>query len=310
MTLSFPPPKNWQDFETLTKDVARFKLSGDFDNYGRPGQAQGGLDVFGWDIDGKSTGIQCKHKGSSRANSTKIITSIKKAVIDKELASADTFHPKLDVFIIATTSFRDTALQDHINLLNDQRKGKGLPKVILWTWETYEDEINRHSHLQYFYYENILIAFDQYNKDKHILSLLRYALDRPAFNTEFHVENHCEEFLKAITDTQQAFTTGKLNDRNGHPISSSYPSKDLSSSADKTNVQTAQGLLQDIRDFVTEQLRAGNIIQANSFLEFRHNSELGITGYLNKTRAAILTLINKALTANNMEKIKSKLIIE
>ncbi len=53
-------------------------------------------------------------------------------------------------------------------------KAAKLPKVILWTWDLFEEEINHHSELQYVYYEKILRTFDQYNKDHHILSLLKY----------------------------------------------------------------------------------------------------------------------------------------
>jgi len=85
MTLSFPPPKTWQDFETLTKDVARYKLSGDFENYGRLGQSQNGIDIYGWDFENNNTAIQCKHKSNAKASDTNIVSEIKKEVIDKEV---------------------------------------------------------------------------------------------------------------------------------------------------------------------------------------------------------------------------------
>src|SRR5690349_21090883 len=133
MTLSFPPPKTWQDFETLTKDVARYKLGGEFENYGRLGQSQNGIDIYGWDNQNRVIAIQCKHKSNAKATSKKVVTKIKTVVIDKEVALADTFSPKLDVFIIATTTFRDTEVQNHINTLNASRKGNKVPKIILWT---------------------------------------------------------------------------------------------------------------------------------------------------------------------------------
>ncbi len=308
MTLSFPPPKTWQDFETLTKDVARYKLGGDFENYGRLGQSQNGIDIYGWDNQNRVTAIQCKHKSNAKATSKKVVIEIKTEVIDKEVALADTFSPKLDVFIIATTTFRDTDVQNHINTLNAGRKSNKGAKIILWTWEDFEEEINRHSELQYVYYEKILRTFDQYNKDKHILALLKYALDRPAFNTEFHMENHCEDFVKAIADTQKAFSTGKLNDREGNPLSSSFLPKNLSNQQDRQDISEAQTILQDIRDYVTQQAKGGNIIQSNGFLEFRHNWELKISDHLNSSRAKVIQLVNKALKRNNLDEIKSKLI--
>ncbi|MCJ8163721.1 hypothetical protein MKJ04_02640 [Pontibacter sp. E15-1] len=308
MTLSFPPPKTWQDFETLTKDLARLKLGGDFDNYGRLGQSQNGIDIFGWDSNNKVTAIQCKHKSNAKASSKKIVTEIKIDVIDKEVALADTFEPTLDNFIIATTAFRDTTIQNHINALNISRKSKNLPKISIWTWEDFEEEIYRHSELQYIYYEKTLRTFDQYNKDKHILTLLKYALDRPAFGTEFYVENNCEDFIKAISDTQKAFSTGKLNDREGNPLSSSFPPDNLSNPEDRDNLNRAQIILQEIRDFVTQQIKLGNIIQENNYLEFRQNWEFKISDYLNSSRVKIIHLVNKALKRNNLSEIESKLL--
>ncbi len=301
MILSFPRPKSWQDFETLTKDVARFKLGGDFENYGRLGQKQNGIDVFGWDNNDKNTAIQCKHL----TNESDIL---KKSVVDDELQQADKFDPSLNIFIIATTSQRDVSLQDHINKINDNRKGKKLPKVILWTWETFDEELNRHAELQYVYYEKVLRAHNHYNKDKHILALIKYSLDRPAFNTEFHAENHCEDFIKAISDTQKAFTTGKLNDREGNPLSSAYPFKNLTVDEDKKAIEEAYSILQDIRDYVTKQFKQGNIIQHQNFLEFRHNWDLKISDYLNKERAKVIALVNQVLRRNKIEQLNSRLV--
>ena len=145
MTLSFPPPKNWQDFETLTKDVAKFKLAGNFENYGRLGQSQSGVDIYGLDYENRNTGIQCKHKASAKSSSSKIVTEVKVDVIDKEIALADTFIPHLEVFIIATTSFRDVELQNYVNKINNGRKNSKIPEVIIWTWDLFDEEINRHS---------------------------------------------------------------------------------------------------------------------------------------------------------------------
>lgn len=308
MTLSFPPPKNWDDFESLTSQVARYKLAGEFDRYGRQGQKQSGVDIYGYDYEDVLTGIQCKHKGNAKSRSGKVVTDLTDKMIDGEVRLADNFNPALKVFIIATTSFRDIAIQDHINGINEARRGGSLPKVGLWTWETFEEEINRHSILQYIYYDKVLRSFSQYNKDLHILSLLRHAVDRPAFTTPFHVENNCADFLNAIVDTQTAFTTGKLNDRMGRPIASSYMPKNLSNSDDRVRVEQVKKLLQEIRDFVTLQMRDGNIIQKDSWLEFRHNPKIQISEFLNKKRADIIDLLNISLTDNNLEPVESALV--
>jgi len=59
---TYYPPRNWQDFENLILDIAKYKIEGDFDKYGREGQSQDGVDIWGRDKKYKSIGIQCKYK--------------------------------------------------------------------------------------------------------------------------------------------------------------------------------------------------------------------------------------------------------
>jgi hypothetical protein len=67
-------------------------------------------------------------------------------------------------------------------------------------------------------------------------------------------------------------------------------------------------LLQEIRDFVTAQTKKGNIRQEASFLEFRYDSGMKISDYLNRTRAKVIKLLNAMLQANKLEPIDSKLV--
>ena len=61
------PPLNWQDFERLTLDIAKVQWKDDYaERNGRQGQAQAGVDVYGYNYNQKEhVGIQCKKKNSS-----------------------------------------------------------------------------------------------------------------------------------------------------------------------------------------------------------------------------------------------------
>lgn len=284
LILSFPPPRNWQDFEQLTKDIAKFTFDSEFENYGRQGQAQAGVDVFGWDKNGVSIALQCKLKGSAPITQSNIIKTISKKMIEVEVERADNFTPKLNRFIIATTSFRDVEIQSYINNLNSNRKGKKLPKIEIWFWEKFEEEINKHSELAYLYYETILKRFEQYDKEIHILSLLKLSLNRPAFNTIFHSENNCYDFLTAISDTQKLFTTGKFYDRNGNLLASSYAANTLSNKDDRNLISNIEKELQEIRNYTTDNLRNGNIEQRNNFLYFPGDWQTKISETLNNKK--------------------------
>jgi hypothetical protein len=262
--------------------------------------------VFGWDKDNKTIGLQCKQKSHAKNEAEKVVTTITTKIIDDEVALADNFTPKLEKFIITTTSFRDVKLQKHIYTLNEKRKTKRLPKIELWTWEIFEEEINRHSELSYFYYKNILIQFNQYDKDKHILTLLRHSVSRPAFSTPFNCENNCDDFINAIADTQRAFTTGKLYDRDQNLITSAFPAKDLSKLLDRNEINEVEMILQKIRNFTTENLTNGNIQQRPNFLYFRNDWELKISETLNHDRGLIIQKLNSILKRHEMEPMDSR----
>ncbi len=77
-----PKPKKWQDQETLCLAIWRKEWNTkSFKMYGRPGQHQDGVDVFGRYDDGQEFGaIQCKCKEEDK----KLTEAIIKTEVDKE----------------------------------------------------------------------------------------------------------------------------------------------------------------------------------------------------------------------------------
>lgn len=80
ITRNFPIPANWQDFQIFIKDLFNEKY-GDFDIYGRSGQAQDGIDILG-KYRKSIIGVQCK-----RLSSKLSFTMVK-----KEIQKAETFR--------------------------------------------------------------------------------------------------------------------------------------------------------------------------------------------------------------------------
>jgi hypothetical protein len=308
MILSFTPPKNWQDFELLSKEVAKKRFDCEFDMFGRAGQKQDGIDVIGVDKEYQHIGIQCKHKKADAPKSKKIHLTISKKVIEEEIKKADGLKPPLNKLIVATTSFRDAVLQRHISAINLDRTKRRLFGVELWTWETFEEELNNHPELSYLYYDKILKTYKQYDKDLHILHLLTRAFKRPAFLTPFHVENNSEDFLQAVKDTQRAFNTGKLYDRDKNLLASAYAADKLSKPDDKTEAVWIETKLQELRDYTTKQIADGNIKQMDNFLEFPYNWKHKVADNLNDRRAEILKAFNQILKRNGLSEISSALI--
>ena len=130
-------PENWQDFETLCKKLwgEIWQISSKIKKNGRLGQPQAGVDISGkpkgeinyW-------GIQCKGK-DDYTNS-----KLTKREIDSEIEKAKEFKPKLEVFIFATTTNKDAAIEEYIRT-KDLENQKEYFEVLLYCWEDIADLI-------------------------------------------------------------------------------------------------------------------------------------------------------------------------
>lgn len=290
---TYYPPRNWQDFENLILDIAKYKIEGTFDKYGREGQSQDGVDIWGRDKKYKSIGIQCKYKKRTTSTSKKLTTQISTSIVDKEISFAEAFTTSLDKFILSTTTFRDTKIQDYLIAINSDRNHKGKFQLEIWFWETIEDDISRHTEIAYLYYTELLQNLNKYNRDVHIISLLYKSLYRPAFTTTFKCENDCENFVQAISDSQQAFITGKLYDRQNTLIGSSFSSDKFSTKILRDGAKEIISKLQSIRDYTTMQLANEEIIQGQNFIKIPNDNKLGISQSLNKQRIEVFDIFNQ-----------------
>ena len=127
-TIQYPKPIDDTEFQEIIRDL--FSLHWNDDNtlnYGRSGQAQDGVDVFGNPNKSKqSYGIQCKLRKEKQLT--------KKDIID-EIEKAKKFSPKLDTYIFATTTERNKNLQDLIKQISDNEKSIGGFEVQIKFWE-------------------------------------------------------------------------------------------------------------------------------------------------------------------------------
>ena len=285
------PPVNWQDFERLTLDIAKVQWKDDYaERHGRQGQAQAGVDVYGFNHTSReSIGIQCKKKNQSEVPSKRLTT----AEIDTEVEAAKMFSPGLDRFIIATTGPRDANLQAHTRELNQSN----LPfKVSLMFWEDYQESLNNHTELMYRYYKEVLEYRKKYNAIEHYLLLLSMAFDRPALRTKFHLENRATDFIQAITDTQNAIATGRLKDRDGRIIDECrVPTPKIK------GITKASRSLQKAREIASAAMAENLIVEHPTVIEIRSPE---VTTQLNDLRRQAVDLLNTELRKNGFEEVQ------
>lgn len=212
--LNFPPPANWQDFQILTlRLVEQVCEPTTVREYGRTGQQQNGVDIYGEMPGALHLGVQCKQMQPGKTLTLKVIQA--------EADEARAFNPQLNSFVVATTLAEDTALHQAVVSLN---QSKAYPfRISYWSWNHFNDKLNRSSKLMQETYKNYASAFDA---DEHLLDLeaLREGFHRPAFLDDFRHELNTLHFLEALGDTVHFLQTGLLRDRRTKELlRGSYP---------------------------------------------------------------------------------------
>lgn len=131
----FERPTSWDRFEEMVCDLIRLEFKNpNFQRYGRQGQPQDGIDIFGA-TDSGLIGIQCKNL------TTKLTPKMVRDIIKK----CSTFKPTLSNFIIATTTYRDKRCSDALIEANNI-PGKPFETTI-WFWEDILEKMKRHPQL-------------------------------------------------------------------------------------------------------------------------------------------------------------------
>lgn len=201
MAFHFPPPAEWQTFQTLVAGFAESLFDADtVEEYGRTGQRQNGVDIFAKDRLGKNVGIQVKWTSD---------TLSEKALAD-ECAKAVQFSPKLDLFILWTTAKRDVHLQDIAHDLDSS--GQYDFSVSIRFWDDAILHLNRAYSVASAYYAD-WVESNHMTADHDHRKKLRVAFDRPAFLDPIHLERDFGDLLQAVKDTLVFLKAGLLYDR-------------------------------------------------------------------------------------------------
>jgi len=272
----FPPPHNWQDFQSLVKGIASVRYDDStVQEYGRQGQSQFGVDIFAMDRDGSTRiGIQCKET--------------KDPLTEKEIrAEADKarlFPNGLDVFILATTDSTDARLLDVVIGMN---RGKQYPfKLRVEFWNDLVNDINRFESVVSSYYENFRANFKQTDESQH-LACLRMAFDRPAFKDDFLCERSYSDFERALAETKRLFRTGlSVDSWSGTPITQAIPVDLLPAGPYRSFVLKLEKQLEEIYNTYLRQ---------KSQTPTRHRYEQEIAAQFNILRRELLLYLNKRL---------------
>lgn len=146
--LQIPPPKVWEKFEKLIRDLQQAEQRDlEVQLHGRSGQRQNGVDSFGWSesLNGW-IGIQCKLKDRNLGS---VLTV---GELRKEVGKAKTFKPKLKKYIVATTSPRDVVIQEEARKITHSHRKRGDFSVHVCAWDDVIDLLAKHVEIFRSYY--------------------------------------------------------------------------------------------------------------------------------------------------------------
>jgi len=123
------PPKTWQQFEELCADTFAADWSDpSLVRHGRAGQRQHGVDIVARRGNQWPVGLQCKRKSRWPVERLTVVD------VNKEVAEALKFRPKLRTFYILTTAPDDVAVQKHVRMITARHASRGLFDVNVLGW--------------------------------------------------------------------------------------------------------------------------------------------------------------------------------
>jgi tetratricopeptide (TPR) repeat protein len=203
--LQLPPPKTWQDFETLCCDLWRAIWSDpNAKKNGRQGQIQHGVDVFGNPSQSILAGVQCKGKD----NYTDKTLSEKE--LRAEVQKAKSFLPALSQFTLATTGTRDAHIQQVARLLSDEHQTQNLFSVDVWSWEDIVESFESHPEVVARHYPDYALTTTVQHGFDQVQATQRDVLQQQVHATEAiksHVDVAVSRVVASLPDSMlDAFT--------------------------------------------------------------------------------------------------------
>ncbi|MER9544266.1 hypothetical protein NKI72_19595 [Mesorhizobium sp. M0437] len=297
----FQPPLYWQQFEDLALGMLSEAYSiPDAQQYGRPGQAQNGVDVFGRSKRYGWIGVQCKRLSDLDKDGIPYPGGpITRKFLRSAAKEALAFQPSLSIWILVTTARRDTGVQGWVNQLNDEWANANLDRrATVWSWDECIAYLNSFPELQRWYYNDVIQVRGTADLDELILRTIALAFSRPAFEVPLHCESPAE-FLQALSDTQRPVRTGELLDRESrHVIRKSVGGwRDLDDKDAREGLSFIDKRLRQLRSKLEQGRKDKKIREVHGFLDF---TDSVLAHDLEKLRKECIEALNDILSRWNL----------
>lgn len=216
--MQIPPPKNWQDFETLCWDLWK-TIWNDLETVknGRQGQKQNGVDVYGRPAGRNEwAGIQCKGKDNYSAK------TVTENELRAEVEKAKTFEPKLTKYILATTGQRDQEVQKLARKISEEHEQTELFSVNVFFWDDIQERLIEHRGILERHYKDLFLekpsGFDEIEDDRRSIINSMSSLQS---NIEDKILISIPDFSKEVLDNEYQAELVQFREliKDGHPSS-------------------------------------------------------------------------------------------
>jgi hypothetical protein len=299
----YQPPLHWQQFEEFAVQL----LAEVYDvptaqPYGRPGQAQHGVDVYGRSRKHGLIAMQCKRlSGLDTSNQPLPGGPISRKFFFDEAKAIEAFPHAISIWILVTTVRRDTRVQGYAEEVNERWGKKGIDRTAtVWSWDDCVSHLNSYPELRKRYYRDVIQVNSVGDLDQMVLETISMAFNRTAFELPLHIETP-NEFLQALQDTQRALRTGALLDRkSGHVIRKAIGGwRQIHDPEWRSALGKIDRNLRTLRTRLEHGLKDGTIRRTNNYLDFTNLRQLQDLEELRERCVRDLTdvLINAGLPA-------------
>jgi hypothetical protein len=149
LNTNFAPLTDPDEFESMIRDICAFEWNDpNTQKFGRKGQKQYGVDVYGQpiDLDGRYWAAQCKLRTKG--------DSLTEKEIEADVSDARLFPHDLDTLIIATDAPRDTHTQIFVDQISEREIRNNGFRVVVWFWDEITERLAAYPKLMVSYYRD------------------------------------------------------------------------------------------------------------------------------------------------------------
>jgi len=146
---NFARLSNADEFESMIRDICALEWDDPHtEKYGRSGQKQNGVDIYGRpsDLNGNYYAAQCKLRKTGK--------QLSQTTIKYEVNAARQFPHSLALLILATDTARDTDTQILVNQISTAEERAGSFRVIIWFWDDITTRLAAYPQLIIKYYRD------------------------------------------------------------------------------------------------------------------------------------------------------------